>query len=73
MLREKFPEKAPFRLTHMLMHTMKVSGIQGSFKDMRSISMQVLRDNKELLMAFLEAFIYNPLINWRLMQADVDR
>lgn len=30
--------------------------------------MQVLRDNKESLMAVLEAFVYDPLINWRLMQ-----
>lgn len=34
--------------------------------------MRVLRDNKESLMAVLEAFVYDPLINWRLMQADVD-
>ena len=32
--------------------------------------MGVLRDNKESLMAVLEAFVYDPLINWRLMQAD---
>ena len=32
--------------------------------------MKVLRDNKESLMAVLEAFVYDPLINWRLMQAD---
>jgi serine/threonine-protein kinase mTOR len=30
--------------------------------------MQVLRDNKESLMAVLEAFVYDPLISWRLMQ-----
>lgn len=30
--------------------------------------MKVLRDNKESLMAVLEAFVYDPLINWRLMQ-----
>lgn len=32
--------------------------------------MKVLRDNKESLMAVLEAFVYDPLINWRLMQAE---
>jgi len=35
--------------------------------------MQVLRANKESLMAVLEAFVYDPLINWRLVQAEVDR
>lgn len=34
--------------------------------------MHVLRANKESLMAVLEAFVYDPLINWRLMQAEVD-
>lgn len=29
--------------------------------------MQVLRDNKDSLMAMLEAFVYDPLINWRLL------
>ena len=28
--------------------------------------MQVLRDNREPLMAVLEAFIYDPLVSWRL-------
>jgi len=72
MLREKFPEKVPFRLTRMLTHAMEVSGIQGSFKNTCEISMRVLRDNKESLMAVLEAFVYDPLINWRLMQPEVD-
>jgi FKBP12-rapamycin complex-associated protein len=34
--------------------------------------MQVLRDSKESLMAVLEAFVYDPLINWRLMQTEAD-
>lgn len=29
--------------------------------------MEVLRDNKESLMAVLEAFVYDPLIMWRLV------
>lgn len=34
--------------------------------------MRVLRDNKESLMAVLEAFVYDPLINWRLMPTKGD-
>ena len=70
MRREKFPEKVPFRLTRMLTHAMEVSGIQGSFKFTCEITMRVLRENKESLMAVLEAFVYDPLINWRFV---VDR
>ncbi|KAL1687363.1 armadillo-type protein [Schizophyllum commune] len=72
MHREKFPEKIPFRLTRMLTQAMEVSGIEGSFRNTCEITMQVLRDNKESLMAVLEAFVYDPLINWRLMQTDVE-
>jgi phosphatidylinositol kinase/protein kinase (PI-3 family) len=28
--------------------------------------MRLLRENKESLMAVLEAFVYDPLINWKL-------
>lgn len=34
--------------------------------------MRVLRENKESLLAVLEAFVYDPLINWRLMQHDME-
>jgi serine/threonine-protein kinase mTOR len=34
--------------------------------------MQVLRENRESLLAVLEAFVYDPLLNWRLMRADTD-
>jgi len=70
MHRDKFPEKVPFRLTRMLTHAMEVSGIQGSYRNTCEITMRVLRDNKDSLMAVLEAFVYDPLINWRLLQAE---
>ncbi|PSR71034.1 hypothetical protein PHLCEN_2v13082 [Hermanssonia centrifuga] len=72
MHREKFPERIPFRLTRMLTHAMEVSGIEGSFRNTCEISMKVLRDNKESLMAVLEAFVYDPLITWRLMLTEPD-
>lgn len=64
ILREKFPEKVPFRLTRMLTFAMEVSGIEGSFRITCEHVMSLLRDNKESLMAILEAFAYDPLINW---------
>lgn len=64
ILREKYPEKVPFRLTRMLTYAMEVSGIEGSFRITCENVMGVLRDNKESLMAILEAFAYDPLINW---------
>jgi FKBP12-rapamycin complex-associated protein len=67
MNREKFPEKIPFRLTRMLISAMEVSGIEGNFRITCENVMRVLRGNKESLMAVLEAFVHDPLINWRLM------
>lgn len=64
ILREKFPEKVPFRLTRMLVNAMEVSGIEGSFRITCENVMRVLRDNKESLMAILEAFAFDPLIHW---------
>lgn len=32
--------------------------------------MNVLRRNKDSLMAVLEAFVYDPLLNWRLLDSD---
>lgn len=67
ILREKYPERVPFRLTRMLNYAMEVSGIEGSFRITCEHVMRVLRDNKESLMAILEAFAYDPLINWGLI------
>lgn len=66
MHREKYPERVPFRLTRMLTFAMEVSNIDGSYKLSCEAVMRVNRDNKESLMAVLEAFIHDPLLNWRL-------
>ncbi|CAH1240669.1 MTOR [Branchiostoma lanceolatum] len=67
MTREKFPEKIPFRLTRMLTNAMEVTGIDGNYRITCEKVMRVLRDNKDSVMAVLEAFVYDPLLNWRLV------
>lgn len=67
MHREKFPEKVPFRLTRMLIKAMEVSQVEGTFRIVSEHTMRVLRNNRDSLMAVLEAFVYDPLINWRLL------
>ncbi|KAJ3396989.1 phosphatidylinositol kinase- protein kinase tor1 [Lobulomyces angularis] len=77
MQREKYAEKVPFRyltifhiiskqnrrLTRML-YNVEITGVEGTFRITCEQTMRVLRENKESLMAVLEAFIYDPLINW---------
>ncbi|XP_059477089.1 serine/threonine-protein kinase mTOR [Neocloeon triangulifer] len=69
MTREKFPEKIPFRLTRMLINAMEVTGIEGTYRRTCESVLNVLRRNKDSLMAVLEAFVYDPLLNWRLMDS----
>jgi len=67
MVRDKYPERVPFRLTRMLTYAMEVSNIEGSYRTTCEHVMRVIRDNKESLMAVLEAFIHDPLLTWRLV------
>jgi len=67
MHRDKYPEKIPFRLTRMLIKAMEVSGVEGSFRTTCERTMGVLRENRDSLLAMLEAFVYDPLISWRLL------
>ena len=55
MHREQSPERVPFRLTRMLTFAMEVSNIEGSFHITCEAVMRVIRENKESLMAVLEA------------------
>ena len=71
MRREKFPEKIPFRLTRMLTKAMEVSGIEGNFRTTCENTMRVMRDSKESLLAIMEAFVYDPLISFRLLNPDM--
>ena len=64
VLREKLPEKVPFRLTRMLVNAMGIGGCEGNFRITCEHVMRVLRHNKESLMAILEAFAFDPLIRW---------
>lgn len=67
MTRDKYPEKVPFRLTRMLINAMEASEIEGNFRTTCENVMRVMRTNKESLMAVLEAFVHDPLLNWRLL------
>ncbi|ELU01654.1 hypothetical protein CAPTEDRAFT_155489 [Capitella teleta] len=70
MTREKFPEKIPFRLTRMLINAMEVTGIDGNYRMTCESVMEVLRNHRDSVMAVLEAFVYDPLLNWRLMDSN---
>ena len=67
--RERFPEKVPFRLTRQLVNSLEASGVDGMFRITAERIMHLLKKNSDSIMAMLEAFVYDPLITWRLCRA----
>lgn len=65
--RKKFPETVPFRCTRMLINCLDVAGVDGTYRVVCERVMEVLRLNRDSLMAVLEAFVYDPLFSWRLI------
>lgn len=72
VLREKFPERVPFRLTRMLVNAMEVSGVEGTYRGVCESVLSVLRTNTDSVMTMLEAFVYDPLVNWEGMNTNED-
>jgi serine/threonine-protein kinase ATR len=58
------PEKVPFRLTPNLVDAMGLSGLEGVFRKVCELTLQVLRSNRETLLSVLETFIHDPLVEW---------
>jgi FKBP12-rapamycin complex-associated protein len=63
--RAALPEKWPFRLTRMIVRAFEVGGIAGLYQHTCVDVMDVQRAGRDSLMAMLEAFVYDPLVNWR--------
>ncbi|CAG8459304.1 17347_t:CDS:10, partial [Acaulospora colombiana] len=60
----KVPETVPFRLTQNIEAALGVTGVEGVFRIACEIVLGVLRKNKEILTTLLEAFVYDPLVDW---------
>lgn len=72
MKRDKYPERVPFRLTRMLTYAMEVSNIEGSFRITCEHVMRVLRENKESLMAVLEAVSFTSTMLLQVCPVDAN-
>jgi hypothetical protein len=60
----RIPEKIPFRLTQNILHAFGVNGIEGMFRQSCEYCLKVLRTGRETLLTLLEAFVYDPLLDW---------
>ncbi|TPX37487.1 hypothetical protein SmJEL517_g00708 [Synchytrium microbalum] len=62
--RLRVPEIVPFRLTQNLERALGLTGVEGMFRLAAEHTMRVMRQNREVLVTLLEAFVYDPLVDW---------
>ncbi|CAG9824418.1 unnamed protein product [Phaedon cochleariae] len=60
----RVPEKVPFRLTPNIKDALGVTGVEGIFRLACENVMKTMRKGRETLLTLLEAFVYDPLIDW---------
>jgi serine/threonine-protein kinase ATR len=58
------PEMVPFRLTQNVVDAFGVSGVEGAFRRAAEGTLRVMREHKAALMACLETFLADPLVEW---------
>ncbi|CAO3636665.1 unnamed protein product [Cunninghamella blakesleeana] len=61
----RVPERVPFRLTQNLVYAMELHSYSGLFKISAEHTLRIMRQHKDLLIGLLDAFIYDPLVDWR--------
>jgi hypothetical protein len=63
-LRLRIPERVPFRLTQNLVAALGFTGVEGTFRGTCKSVLSLLRESSESLLTLLEAFIFDPLVDW---------
>lgn len=63
--RDKYPEKVQFRLTRMMAAAMGPVGVDGSFRKTFQRALDCIRRDREPMFVMLDAFVRDPLVNWR--------
>ena len=60
----RIPERVPCRLTQNIVNLFGPTGVEGLFRLSCEKTLEILRGGKETLLTLLEAFIYDPLVDW---------
>jgi len=60
----KCPEQVPFRLTPNVVDGLGCMGYNGMFREVCTVTMRVLRENKEMIVSVLETLVHDPLAEW---------
>lgn len=61
----RVPEKVPFRMTPNIKTALGITGVEGIFRLACEHTLRVMRRGRETLLTLLEAFVYDPLVDWR--------
>ena len=72
----RVPEIVPFRLTANMVSGFGVFGHNGSFREVLKITLGLLREHREAILAMLEPFVSDPTVGWersgRAQRGDAD-
>lgn len=60
----RVPERVQCRLTQNFVTAFGITGVDGTFRISCENALKVLRKGRETLLTLLEAFVYDPLIDW---------
>ncbi|CAH1794898.1 unnamed protein product [Owenia fusiformis] len=60
----RVPEKVPFRMTQNLEIALGITGVEGTFRVACEHVIKTMRKGRETLLTLLEAFVYDPLVDW---------
>ncbi|GAB6021589.1 Serine/threonine-protein kinase smg1 [Chamberlinius hualienensis] len=60
----RVPERVPFRMTPNIKTALGLTGVEGTFRVSCEHVLKTIRRGRETLLTLLEAFVYDPLIDW---------
>ncbi len=60
----RIPEQVPCRLTQNVVSIFGLMGVEGLFRNSCEAALEVLKKGRETLLTLLEAFVYDPLVDW---------
>jgi phosphatidylinositol kinase/protein kinase (PI-3 family) len=77
--RTPYPEQVPFRLTPQITNAFEYAaiygkaapGTRGHFKSSSVLTMSIMRKQRTSLLAMLEAFAYDPLLDWQAKEVEL--
>ena len=60
----RIPERVPCRLTQNIVNAFGLTGVDGVFRLSCEHVLDTMRSGRETLLTLLEAFVYDPLVDW---------